>query len=42
MGETSEPMSVALLNLAIGVLGVMIGGWWRLRQMKAKDKANQA
>ncbi|MEN8443801.1 MAG: hypothetical protein ABG776_02190 [Cyanobacteria bacterium J06555_13] len=40
--ETTEPLSVALLNLAIGVVGVMAGGWWRLRQMKARDEANQA
>ncbi|MEL6492777.1 MAG: hypothetical protein AAFQ95_22745 [Cyanobacteria bacterium J06621_3] len=40
--ETTEPLSVALLNLAIGAVGVMAGGWWRLRQMKAKDEANQA
>ncbi|MEO1390917.1 MAG: hypothetical protein AAFV85_26595 [Cyanobacteria bacterium J06634_6] len=40
--ETTEPLSVALLNLAIGVVGVLAGGWWRLRQMKARDEANQA
>ncbi|MEM9088307.1 MAG: hypothetical protein AAGC93_06130 [Cyanobacteria bacterium P01_F01_bin.53] len=37
--KTSEPLSVAVLNLAIGVTGVMVGGWWRLRQMKARDQA---
>ncbi len=39
--ETSEPFSVAVLNLAIGVIGVMVGGWWRLRQMKARDQAQK-
>ena len=39
--ETSEPLSVAVLNLAIGITGVMVGGWWRLRQMKARDKAQE-
>ena len=41
-GESSEPLSVAILNLTIGTAGVMIGGWWRFRQMKAKDKTEQA
>ncbi|MEL6604832.1 MAG: hypothetical protein AAFP20_16595 [Cyanobacteria bacterium J06614_10] len=35
--DTAEPTSIALLNLAIGITGVMTGGWWRLRQMKARD-----
>ncbi|MEL7351901.1 MAG: hypothetical protein AAF171_11080 [Cyanobacteria bacterium P01_A01_bin.116] len=39
--ETSEPLSIALLNLAIGITGVMVGGWCRLRQMKAKDNAQK-
>ncbi|MEL6815694.1 MAG: hypothetical protein AAFP03_12885, partial [Cyanobacteria bacterium J06598_3] len=37
--ETSEPLSIALLNLAVGITGVMTGGWWRFRQMKARDQA---
>lgn len=40
--SSTEPLSVAILNLAIGVTGVMTGGWWRLRQMKAKDNAEGA
>ncbi len=34
-GPTAQPLSVAILNLATGVAGVMAGGWWRLRQMRA-------
>lgn len=30
--ESAEPLSIALLNLAIGVSGVMTGGWWRWQQ----------
>ncbi|MEL6554251.1 MAG: hypothetical protein AAFQ63_12420 [Cyanobacteria bacterium J06621_11] len=41
-GSSTEPLSVAILNLAIGITGVMTGGWWRLRQMKAKDQAEQS
>lgn len=26
--------SIALLNLAVGVTGIMTGGWWRFQQMK--------
>ncbi len=33
-----EPLSMAILNLVIGVAGVMAGGTWRLRQMKAKEE----
>ncbi|MEO1621865.1 MAG: hypothetical protein AAFU53_12650 [Cyanobacteria bacterium J06632_3] len=40
--ESSEPLTVACLNLAIGVVGVMTGGWVRLRQMKARDAAEQS
>jgi len=39
VGSSTEPMSIAVLNLAVGVVGVMTGGWWRYRQMKAKDRA---
>lgn len=39
--SSAEPLSVAALNLAIGVAGVMVGGWLRLRQMKAKDAAER-
>ena len=38
-GSSTEPISMAVLNLAVGVIGVMTGGWWRLRQMKARDRA---
>ena len=38
---TGEPLSAAILNLAVGVTGVMTGGWLRLRQMKARDAANK-
>ncbi|MGD1895901.1 MAG: hypothetical protein ACFB16_03005 [Phormidesmis sp.] len=38
---STEPMSVAILNLAVGVTGVMVGGGWRLKQMKAKDSAQK-
>ncbi|MEM9153366.1 MAG: hypothetical protein AAGB19_23340 [Cyanobacteria bacterium P01_F01_bin.3] len=37
----AEPLSVSLLNIAVGVTGVMTGGWLRLRQMKAKDAAEE-
>lgn len=37
--ETAQPLSIALLNLAVGITGVMTGGWWRFRQMKARDQA---
>lgn len=40
--ETSEPLSVALLNLAVGITGVMTGGWWRFRQMQARDRHSEA
>ncbi|MEL6939281.1 MAG: hypothetical protein AAFO84_08825 [Cyanobacteria bacterium J06598_1] len=36
-----EPLSVAVLNLAVGVTGVMAGGWLRFRQMKARDAAER-
>jgi len=39
LGSSTEPMSIAVLNLVVGVAGVMTGGWWRYRQMKAKDRA---
>lgn len=35
----AEPLSVALVNIAVGITGVMTGGWLRLRQMKARDAA---
>ncbi len=38
-GETSEPLALSLLNLAIAILGVVTGGWLRLRQMSAQDRA---
>lgn len=37
-----EPLAVSLLNIAVGVTGVMTGGWLRLRQMKAKDAEREA
>ncbi|MEL7334159.1 MAG: hypothetical protein AAFN12_18065 [Cyanobacteria bacterium J06560_2] len=37
----AEPLSVAVLNLAVGVTGVMVGGWLRFRQMKARDAAER-
>lgn len=37
--QSTEPLSIAILNLAIGIVGVMTGGWWRYRQMKARDRA---
>lgn len=37
----AEPLWVSLLNIAVGVTGVMTGGWLRLRQMKAKGAVNQ-
>lgn len=36
--EPQEPLTLSLLNLAIGTTGVMTGGWIRLRQMKAQDR----
>jgi len=41
-GPAAEPLSVAVLNLAIGVTGVMAGGWLRLGQMKARDAKREA
>jgi len=41
-GETKEPLSLSLLNLAIGTTGVMAGGWIRLSQMKTRDRAREA
>ncbi|MEL7225111.1 MAG: hypothetical protein AAGL17_09625 [Cyanobacteria bacterium J06576_12] len=40
--STVEPLSVAILNLAVGVTGVITGGWLRFRQMKARDAAREA
>ena len=40
--SATEPLSVAILNLAVGVVGVMTGGWLRLRQMKARDAEREA
>lgn len=37
-GEAKEPLSRSLLNLAIGTIGVMTGGWIRLWQMKRRDQ----
>ena len=37
-GSAAQPLSVAILNLVTGVAGVMTGGWWRLRQMRASTK----
>ncbi len=36
--EPQEPLTLSLLNLAIGTTGVMTGGWIRLRQMKAQNR----
>lgn len=36
-GEPPEPLTLSLLNLAIGIAGVLTGGWLRLRQMKAQE-----
>ena len=36
-----ESLFTAILNLAVGVTGVMTGGWLRFRQMKAQDAANK-
>ena len=37
-GEPKEPLPMALLNLAIGITGIMAGGWIRLIQMKKRDR----
>ena len=37
--ETQEPLALSLLNLAIAILGVVTGGWLRLRQINAQDRA---
>ncbi len=37
-GEPKEPLPLALLNLAMGTLGVTAGGGMRLLQMKARDR----
>lgn len=38
-GELREPLAIALLNIGINITGVMTGGWIRLAQMKANDRA---
>lgn len=41
IGESQEPLTLALLNIGINITGVMAGGWVRLTQMKAKDRARE-
>lgn len=36
--EATEPLTVSILNLVIGVLGVMAGGFVRFWQMKTRDR----
>jgi hypothetical protein len=38
-GKPSGPLSLSVLHLAMVTLGTLTGGWWRLRQMKARDQA---
>jgi hypothetical protein len=35
-GEPQKPLSLSLLNLAIGTAGIMAGGWLRLIQVKTR------
>ena len=35
--ESVEPLSIALLNVAIGISGVMAGGWWRQQQCNTQN-----
>lgn len=38
-GESKGDLNFSLLNAAIGIVGVMAGGWIRLAQMKRGDRA---
>ena len=40
-GDVKGPLSLSLLNITLGVAGVMAGGWIRLLQMKARDRARE-
>lgn len=40
-GDTKGPLNLSLLNIAIGIAGVMAGGWMRLIQMKARDRKRE-
>ena len=37
VSESAEPLAVSLLDLAIGVTGVIAGGWVRWRQMNSRE-----
>ena len=41
-GGTAEPLALSTLNLAIAILGVVTGGWLRLRQINAQDQATDS
>ncbi|MGC1309962.1 MAG: hypothetical protein WA885_22270 [Phormidesmis sp.] len=36
---SQEPLSLSLINLAVGIIGVMAGGWLRRRQLEVKAQA---
>lgn len=38
-GDPKGPLNLSLLNITIGIIGVMAGGWVRLVQTKAKVRA---
>jgi hypothetical protein len=38
-GKPSGPLNLSILHLAMVTIGTLTGGWWRLRQMKARDQA---
>jgi len=40
-GDSKEPLTLSLLNLAIGTAGIMAGGWVRLIQMKNRDRLKE-
>ncbi|MFK8186175.1 MAG: hypothetical protein AB8B99_22600 [Phormidesmis sp.] len=40
-GDPKEPLPLSLLNLAVGVTGIMAGGWIRLIQMQKRDQIRE-
>ena len=40
-GDPKELLRLSLINIAIGITGVLTGGWVRLAQMKKRDKLGE-